>query len=143
MPSASSQKAQQIYDKMMEKDQFTKWLGLHLDHIDEGRCQMHFTIRPDMSNGFGSVHGGILFSAADSAFAFACNSHGLIAVALEASIHFLRPAHPDDKLTVKAELIFLGKRTGVYEIKIFNEHNELIALFKATAHRSQKPALSA
>lgn len=139
--SHSSEKARQIYEKMMEKDRFTDWLGLQLDYIDEGSCHMHLTLRPEMSNGFGSVHGGILFSIADSAFAFACNSHGLVAVALEASIHFLRPAFPDDKLTVKAGLIFLGKRTGVYEVKIVNDKNELICLFKATAHRSQKPAL--
>lgn len=137
-----SDKSRQIYERMMEKDCFTAWLGLQLDHIEEGCCQMHFTLKPEMSNGFGSIHGGVLFAAADSVFAFACNSHGLVAVALEASIHFLRPAFPGDKLTVKADLIFLGKRTGVYEVKTFNEQNELISLFKATAYRSQKPALA-
>ncbi|HET8573114.1 MAG TPA: hotdog fold thioesterase [Edaphocola sp.] len=139
--STPSNKARQIYEKMMEKDRFTAWLGLQLDAIEEGRCQMHLTLKPEMSNGFGSVHGGILFAAADSVFAFACNSHGLVAVALEASVHFLRPAFPGDTLTLKADLIFLGKRTGVYEVKTFNEQNELVSLFKGTAHRSKKPAL--
>lgn len=139
--SNPSNKALQIYEKMMEKDRFTAWLGLQLDHIEEGCCQMHFTLKPEMSNGLGSIHGGILFAAADSVFAFACNSHGLVAVAMEASIHFFRPAFPGDTLSLKAGVTFLGNRTGVYEVKIFNDQNELVSLFKGTAYRSKKPAL--
>lgn len=134
-------KALQIYGKMMEKDHFTAWLGLKLDAIEEGHCQMHFTLKSEMSNGFGSVHGGILFSAADSVFAFACNSHGQVAVALEASIHFFRPAFPGETLKIMADLIFLGKRTGVYEVNILNAKNELICRFKGTAHRTSRAAL--
>src|SRR5882757_8719892 len=88
----------QVLAIMLERDRFTHWLGLKIDEISAGYCKLHYTIREDMLNGFDSVHGGILFSAADSAFAFACNSHGRITVALDVSITFTRPAKTGDKL---------------------------------------------
>src|SRR5882757_3736008 len=86
---------------MMERDRFSAWLGLAIDEIGAGYCKLHYTIREDMLNGFDIVHGGELFSAADSAFAFACNSHGRITVALDVSITFTRPGKIGEKLTVE------------------------------------------
>ncbi|HWK05134.1 MAG TPA: hydroxyphenylacetyl-CoA thioesterase PaaI [Puia sp.] len=128
----------QVLDTMLERDTFTRWLGLKIDEINSGYCKLHYSIREDMLNGFDSVHGGILFSAADSALAFACNSHGRITVALDVSITFTRPAKKGETLTVEAKEIHLGNKTGVYDIRTTNEAGELVALFKGTAYRTSK-----
>jgi acyl-CoA thioesterase len=91
-----------------------------------------------MLNGFNSIHGGILFAASDSAFAFACNSHGNITVALDVSIHFTRPAKSGDLLTVEAVEVFRGNKIGVYDIRTTKENGELVSLFRGTAYRTDK-----
>jgi len=126
----------EITAHMMEKDRFSQWLGLVVDESTSGYCRLHYHINDQMVNGFGIVHGGVIFSAADSAFAFACNSHGSITVALDVSISFTRPAKPGDLLTVEAREIHLGNRTGLYEIRTTNAAGELVALFKGTAYRT-------
>lgn len=127
---------EQVLASMLEKDRFTHWLGLEIDEVRIGYCRLHYTIRDEMLNGFDKVHGGILFSASDSAFAFACNSHGRITVALDVSITFTRPAQAGDKLTVEAKEVYLGDKTGVYDIRTTNEEGKLIAMFKGTAYRT-------
>lgn len=127
---------EQVLATMLERDRFTHWLGLKIDEISTGYCKLHYTIREDMLNGFENVHGGVLFSAADSAFAFACNSHGRITVALDVSITFTRPAKAGDNLTVEAKEVYLGNKTGVYDIRTTNEEGKLVSLFKGTAYRT-------
>lgn len=129
---------EQVLARMLEKDRFSHWLGLEVDEISAGYCRLHYNIREDMLNGFENVHGGILFSAADSAFAFACNSHGRLTVALDVSITFTRPGKTGDKLTVEAKEIYLGDKTGVYDIRTTNEEGKLVALFKGTAYRTSQ-----
>jgi len=121
---------------MLERDAFSKWMGLQIDEVGMGYCKLHYTVKDEMLNGFSSVHGGVLFSAADSAFAFACNSHGIFTVALDVSISFTRPAKSGDVLVVEAKEIYLGKKTGLYDIKTTNSKGELVALFKGTAYRT-------
>ena len=89
-----------------------------------------------MLNGFENIHGGILFSASDSALAFACNSYGIITVALDATISFTRPAKVGDLLTVEAIEVFVGNKISIYDIRTTNEAGELVALFKGTAYRT-------
>ncbi len=125
-----------VLDIMLAKDYFSEWMGLEVLKIDYGYCQLKFQIKKEMLNGFGSVHGGIIFSAADSAFAFACNSHGTIAVALDVSITYTKPARQGDWLYIEAQELHVGKKTGLYEIKIINAAHELVALFKGTAYRT-------
>ncbi len=127
---------QQVLDTMLKHDAFSKWMGLEVDEIGEGYCKLHYRVTDQMLNGFLSIHGGILFSAADSAFAFACNSYGLFAVALDVTISFARPAKAGDLLTVEAKEIYVGKKTGIYDIKTTNEKGELVAIFKGTAYRT-------
>jgi acyl-CoA thioesterase len=134
-------KPQQILHKMLETDAFSRWLGLEVDEITEGGCRLHFTPTADMCNGFETVHGGILFSAADSAFAFACNSHGRIAVALDVSITFTKAVKVGEWLDIQAKEMYLGYKTSVYEVKIQNMHGDLVALFKGTAYRTSKDIL--
>lgn len=129
---------QAVLDIMITRDAFSQLLGLKVDEVREGYCKLHYTVREDMLNGFGNIHGGVLFSAADSAFAFSCNSHGIITVALDVSITFTRPAKVGDILTVEAQEIHLGNRTGLYDIRTTNEQGELVCFFKGTAYRTGK-----
>ncbi len=129
---------QQILDKMLENDHFTQWLGLNIDEIGEGSCRLHYVIKKEMLNGFSTVHGGVIFSAADSAFAFACNAHGRISVALDVSITFTKAARVGEVLTVEAREVYLGHKTSVYDIVTKNENGEIVAIFKGTAYRTDK-----
>ena len=129
---------QQVLQQMLQHDKFTEWLGLEVDAIDIGYCKLHYTIKEEMLNGFHSIHGGVLFSAADSAFAFACNSHGMLTVALDVSISFTRAAKPGEVLTVEARELYSGNRTGVYDVRTTNQNGELVAWFKGTAYRTSK-----
>ena len=129
---------QQVLHRMLQHDKFTEWLGLVVDAVDTGYCKLHYTVKEDMLNGFHSIHGGVLFSAADSAFAFACNSHGALTVALDVSISFTRTAKPGEVLTVEARELHLGNKTGVYDVRTTNQNNELVAWFKGTAYRTSK-----
>src|SRR5690606_1140437 len=129
---------QQVYERMMKHDRFSEWLGLKLEAIEPGYCRMHFTVKPVMLNGFQIVHGGILFAASDSVFAFACNSHGRLTVALDVSITFTRPATEGEQLTVEAKEVHLGQKVSVYEVKVFNASEEMLSLFKGTAYRTSK-----
>lgn len=78
-----------ILKTMMDKDYFSQWMGLDVLDIREGFCRLKFTVKEEMLNGFGIVHGGIIFGAADSAFAFACNSHGRVSVALDVALSLI------------------------------------------------------
>ncbi len=127
-----------ILTAMLDKDHFSAWLGLEITEYREGHCQLQFTIKEAMLNGFGIAHGGILFSAADSAFAFACNSQGRISVALDAQISFIKAVKIDDLLTVTATEIHTGNKTSFYDISIHNANKEVIAVFKGTAYRTDK-----
>lgn len=129
---------EQAKDALMKQDGFSKWLDVQIEKVDLGYCKLHYTIRPEMLNGFGTVHGGVLFSASDSALAFACNSHGTLSVALEVAISFTRPAFVGQVLTVEAQEINLGKTTGLYDIKTYNQEGKLICVFKGTVYRTGK-----
>jgi len=129
---------QQAVAKMLAHDKFTEWMGIVIDKIELGYCKLHYTVKDDMLNGFSIIHGGVLFAASDSAFAFACNTHGYITVALEVSISFTRSATTGELLTVEAKEIHMGNKTGVYEIRTTNEKGELLALFKGTAYRTSR-----
>ena len=94
-----------------------------------------------MLNGFHIIHGGVVFSASDSAFAFACNSHGRLALALDVSITFTKAAKLGEVLTVEAKEVHLGNKTSVYDIVTKNEKGEIVAIFKGTAYRTSKDIL--
>ena len=127
-----------ILATMLAKDNFSKWLGIDIDEYKEGYCRLHFTVRDEMLNGFGIVHGGVVFSAADSAFAFACNSHGRVSVALDVHISFIKSAAAGQVLTVEAKEIHTGNRTSFYDVTVLNEQNGMVAVFKGTAFRTDK-----
>jgi acyl-CoA thioesterase len=130
--------AREVVTHLMEKDFFSKWLGIEILNIKEGYSKIQMTIRKEMLNGFGIVHGGITFSLADSAFAFACNNRNNLSLALDTSINFIKPAHVGDVLTAEANEIHNGKSTGLYHISITNQNDHTIALFKGTCFRTEK-----
>ena len=133
-----NQFAQQVVNHLLEKDLFSKWLGIGVLEIKEGYSKIEMMIRDEMVNGFGIVHGGVTFSLADSAFAFACNNRNNLSVALDTSINFMKPAHVGDVLTAEAKEIHNGKSTGLYQIFVTNQNDHLIALFKGTCFRTNK-----
>jgi acyl-CoA thioesterase len=133
--------AQQVVDTMWEGDFYSQWLGLVIDEIREGYCRLHFVIRQDMLNGFGIVHGGVIFSAADSAFAFAGNSHGKLSMALDMSVSFIASAREGETISIEAKEIHLGNRIAFYEITGTNTQGKVVATFKGTAYRTDKDIL--
>ena len=127
-----------VVAKMMQDDLFSQWLGISIIEIAEGYSKIKMTVRPEMMNGLGIVHGGIAFSLGDSCFAFACNSRNVLSVALDTSINFLKPVHVADELTAEAKELHNGKSTGLYHITITNQNNHVIAVFKGTCYRTNK-----
>jgi len=123
---------------MMEKDAFSKWMGVEVLEIKEGFCELRASIKDDMLNGFEILHGGISYSLADSALAFSSNSYGYKCVSIETNISHIRRAKKGDILTAKSMEVNRGKSIGIYEIRVTNQENKLIALFKGTIHISQE-----
>lgn len=135
----SAKTPREVLECMLARDRFTAWLGLVIDEIGLGYCVLHYRVTDSMLNGFDRIHGGVLFAAADSAFAFACNSQGMVSLALDVTINFTRPARTGELLQVEAREVHPGNRVGVYDVRTTNENGELVALFRGTAYRTGKP----
>ena len=134
----SDKLAKRVVAKMMDHDEFSQWMGVEVVDIKEGYSKIRMEIRKEMVNGFGIIHGGLPFSLADSAFAFACNNRNNLSVALDVTITFMKAVNPGDILTAEAEEIHNGKSTGVYLITVTNQHSQKVALFKGTCFRTGK-----
>jgi acyl-CoA thioesterase len=130
--------ANQVVIHMMQHDLFSQWLGIQVLDVKDGYSKIKMTVRPEMINGFGIVHGGIAFSLADSAFAFACNNRNVLSVALDTSINFIKPVHVGDVLIAEANELHHGKSTGLYHINISNQKDHLVAQFKGLCYRTDK-----
>jgi len=126
---------------MVADDQFSQWLGLKILAIQEGYSKIRLTLRQEMVNGLGVIHGGITFSLADSAFAFACNNRNNLSMALDTSITFIKPTKPGDILTAEAKELHNGRSTGLYLITVTNQNGEQVALFRGTCFRTGKPLI--
>ena len=133
--------AGKVVEHILGQDLFSQWLGISVLEIREGYSKITMTVRPEMINGLGIVHGGIAFSLGDSCFAFACNNRNVLSVALDTSINFLKPVYPGDELTAEAKELHNGKGTGLYHITITNQNNHLVALFKGTCYRTNRHLL--
>lgn len=127
--------AQAAGEAMYSRDTASQALGMSLDEIRPGYARMTMTVRADMLNGHQTCHGGFIFALADSAFAFACNSHNRVTVAQGAAIEFLYPGREGDVLTAEACEVALGKRTGVYDITVSNQQGRQVALFRGKSYR--------
>ena len=120
---------------MLATDQASIAMGIRLTHISPGAAHMEMEVRPNMVNGFGTCHGGMITTLADSAFGFACNSYNELTVASGLSVDFVAPAFAGDVLTARASEVSLQGRTGVYDVMVFNQKADCIALFRGRSHR--------
>ena len=127
--------AESVGKGMMAKDNVSQGLGMRLTHISPGAAHIDMTVRSDMLNGHATCHGGMITALADSAFAFACNSYNELTVASGLSIDFVAPAFEGDVLTARAIEVSLSGRTGVYDVMVFNQHADCIAVFRGRSHR--------
>lgn len=129
------ERATRSAETMLANDAASRRLGMTIEEIRPGYAKVCMRVADDMLNGHQSCHGGYLFTLGDSAFAFACNSFNLVAVASSASMEFLAPAYLDDELTAECSMQSQGKRTGLYDAIITNQHGKRVALFRGRSHR--------
>ncbi|MGZ5199548.1 MAG: hydroxyphenylacetyl-CoA thioesterase PaaI [Ramlibacter sp.] len=120
---------------MYERDPASQKLGMSLDEIRPGYARMSMRVRDDMLNGHATCHGGYIFMLADSAFAFACNSHNFVTVGAGCTIDYLAPGREGDLLTAEATEQALSGKTGVYDIVVTNQEGRKVALFRGKSHR--------
>lgn len=125
----------QIVNQMFQQDGFSQWLGISVDQLDAGSSKLTMVIKDEMLNGFGVAHGGITYSLADSALAFASNTRGQHALSIETSISHTRAVRTGDLLTAVAKEEHLSSRLGIYSIEVTNQNEEVVALFKGTVFR--------
>jgi len=123
---------------MISGDAFSKWLGIEILELSEGLCKLKMTVRDEMTNGFNIAHGGISYSLADSALAFAANTYGTHALSIETSILYKKKVLNGDVLTAHTKEISKNEKTVNYNVSITNQKNIEVALFKGTVYRTDK-----
>jgi len=119
---------------MYAQDRASQGLGMRILEIRPGYARLVMPVREDMVNGHQLCHGGLIFTLADSAFAFACNTYDAVTVASSGSVEFLLAARLGDELTAIAEERSRAKRTGVYDVAVRNQRGECVALFRGRSH---------
>jgi acyl-CoA thioesterase len=120
---------------MYEQDRASQALGMRVLEVRPGYARLAMKVREDMVNGHQLCHGGLIFTLADSAFAFACNTYDLVTVASSGTIEFLLSGQLGDELTATAEERTRAKRTGVYDVSVHNQRGECVALFRGRSHQ--------
>jgi acyl-CoA thioesterase len=123
---------------MMERDAFSRWLGVEILEVRPGRVAIRMTVRPEMTNGFGVCHGGVTFAFADSAFAFACNTQGNVAVSIENGMTYPAAVRPADVLTAVAAEESRSNRILFYRVTVTRADHTVVGLFHGTAYRTEK-----
>jgi acyl-CoA thioesterase len=140
--SAQDAPAQDIADAaaraMFARDVAVQALGISIVEIRPGYARASMRVRPDFLNGHDICHGGFVFTLADTAFAYACNSYGRPTVAAAGSIDFLRPVRAGDQLTATAQERSRSKRSGIYDVSVENQHQSLIAVFRGRSNEIDK-----
>lgn len=127
-----------VVNRMYENDFFSQWLGIQRVEDGVGTSRLRMQIRKEMLNGFGIAHGGITYSLADSALAFACNSHGKRAVSVETSISHLVQLKEGDEIYAYAKELSRSNKIGLYDVSITNAEGQLVVSFKGTVYRTSK-----
>jgi len=137
---ADQELAERTVHGMMANDAFSQWLGIGILEIAPARVVIRMTVRPEMCNGFGVCHGGITFAFADSAFAFACNTHGTLTVSIDNGISYPAAIYPGDVLTATATEETRSNRILYYRVVLTREGDgALVGVFRGTAYRTEKP----
>jgi acyl-CoA thioesterase len=130
--------AERVVHGMLARDAFSEWLGIEAIEIAPRRSTVRMTVRPEMVNGFGVSHGGIVYSLADSALAFACNTDGRVTVAIENSISYPQPVAVGDILTAVAEEDSATSKLGFYRVMIRNQRDVVVSTFRGTVYKTQR-----
>ncbi|NHN36581.1 hydroxyphenylacetyl-CoA thioesterase PaaI [Pseudomaricurvus alcaniphilus] len=133
--------ARRCVEAMWEEDRASQALGMQVIATGECRAEVSMTVREDMVNGHSMCHGGMIFTLADTAFAFACNSQNQAAVAASCTIDYLRPAQLGDVLTAVAEAVHQGGRSGLYDVIISNQEQAIVAHFRGRSARISRPVI--
>jgi len=123
---------------MLARDAFSRWLGVELLAADEGACTLRMQVREEMVNGFGVAHGGIAFSLADSAMAFACNTGEKVTVAVDNAVSYPAAIRAGDTLTAIAREEGASRRLAYYAVTVRNQGDDVVALFKGTVYRTNQ-----
>lgn len=134
-PAQAQALAERVCEAMYARDRASQALGMRIVRVGPGHAELSMRVRSDMLNGHLTCHGGFIFSLADSAFAFACNSYNLTTVASGCTIEFVAPARQDDMLTAVAQERSVSGRTGVYDIEVTNQEGAAIAFFRGKSYR--------
>jgi acyl-CoA thioesterase len=129
-------RAERIVAGMRARDEFSRWLGLEVVELAPARCRCRMRIRPEMANGFGVAHGGVVFALADSALAFASNTHGRVTLSIENGISYPAPSRPGDTLDALATEESAGGRIAFYRVLVTNQKGDPVALFRGTVYRT-------
>lgn len=131
--------AEQSVAAMVANDSFSHWLGLRVCAVRPRAVTVDMPVRADMLNGFGVCHGGVTFSLADSALAFACNTHGRVTMSVDNSITYPAPVHEGDVLTADAEEESSSSRLAFYRVRVRKQDGTTVALFRGTVYRTERP----
>ncbi len=140
-PAEAQAAAERVVAHMLERDGFSRWLGITVSDIAPARATCTMTVRPEMLNGFGVCHGGVTFALADSAFAFASNTQGNVAMSIDNQISYPAPAREGDVLTATAREESDTGRLSFYRVEVHNQAGTLIAIFKGTVYKTKTPHL--
>ena len=132
---AKQRLAERAVQAVYKSDRASQRLGMTIESVAPGEARVTMRIRPDMVNGHGICHGGVIFTLADSAFAFACNSYNHNTLAAGAAIEFLAPGRENDVLTAVATERWRAGKSGIYEIEVHNQRGEVVALFRGRCHQ--------
>lgn len=130
-------KAEKIVNKMYQNDAFSQWLGIKIISVEGTKVVLQMEVRKEMTNGFEVTHGGITYSLADSALAFSSNGYGRMCVSIETSISHTKAVRAGDTLVAVSEEVSLTNKIGVYHIKVTNQNNQTVALFKGIVFRKE------
>ncbi len=137
-PPSEAETVHPVARRMFDADAFSQWLGIRILAAGPGRCELAMTVRPEMLNGFGILHGGISYCLADSALAFAANSQGRHALSIESGISHIRSPRAGEGLVARAEELSLGGRIAVYQVRVADAADRTVAWFKGTVFRTER-----
>ena len=133
--------AHAVYHKMMENDYCSQWLQIEPVLLEEGHCKIKMVVRQEMLNGYAILHGGIAFTFADSAFAFASNSYGRLAVSINGNMIYSKSAKEGEILFAEAKALNVTHKTADFDVNVMNEAGEIYYYFRGTVYRSSKEVL--
>lgn len=132
-------KAEAVFNKMMERDTYSQWLGIRLLKLAEGECHLEMTVREEMLNGFDILHGGVAFAFADSALAFASNSYGRISPLINGNMVYSKSAKAGDTLRAEAKVFSISHKKADIDVNIYcNDEKDPFYYMRGTVYRSSK-----